>query len=439
MEAHSFLFFQGLFGLFAFLIIGWVVSENRRSIDYTGVAAALVCQVILAYVSTQVGVFRAVLLAISNGIMSLKTATIAGTSFVFGYLGGGDLPFQLKEGASAFIFAFQPLPMLIVISALSMLLFHWGILPIIVKGFSWALRKTLRIGGALGVCSAAKVFLGQTEAPLLIRPYLKSISRSELFSVMVLGMSTTSASMLVLYATLLENTISEPVSHILTASVISVPAALALSRVMIPHIGAATEGTLVVPYEFSGSMDAVSQGASDGLKLFLNIIAMLVVVLALVSLANTILEAVSPAIAWVYDPMAGALGLGLIGDNAVTLQDILGVIMSPLAWLMGIPVEEAFNAGKLLGTKTVLNEVMAFISQSELPDGSLGSRANLIMSYALCGFANFSSIGILIGGIGGMVPERRAEVIELGFKAMIAGTMASCMSGTVIGLLWWLS
>ena len=433
---------QGIFGLFAFLAIGWILSENRRQIDYLSVAYALILQIILAFLTTQVGSVRSGLLWVSSGILALKEASLAGTSFVFGFLGGAPLPFELKESTSAFIFAFQPLPMVIVISALSMLLFHWRILPVMVKGFSWALRKTLRIDGALGVCAAAKVFLGQTEAPLLIRPYLKSLSRSELFSVMTLGMATTSATIMVLYATLLENTITYPISHILTASVISVPAAIAISRMIIPQIGQGTKGDLVMPYEFSGAMDAVSLGASDGIKLFLNIMAMLIVILALVALSNSILSGLTGVFLRLYSFLPNFLGLTeetLSHTNPITLQNIFGLFMQPITWLMGIPWNEAFDAGKLLGTKTVLNEIMAFIDLSKLPKDTLSLRTNLMMTYALCGFANFSSIGILIGGLGGMAPERRTEIIELGFKAMIAGTIASCMSGTVIGILWWIS
>lgn len=436
------LLLQGIFGLFAFLSIGWLLSENRKGIDFQAVSYALLLQVVLAFVTTQVSYVRIGLLWISNGIMALKNATIAGTGFVFGYLGGADLPFELREGTSAFIFAFQPLPMILVVSAISMLLFHWGVLPVIVRTFSFALRKTLRIGGALGVCSAAKVFLGQTEAPLLIRPYLKNLSRSELFSVMALGMATTSATIMVLYADLLKDTISSPISHILTASVISVPAAIAISRMMVPHVGKSTEGELVMPYEFSGAMDAVSTGASDGMKLFLNIIAMLVVVLALVALSNSILSGLTDTAIWIYSFFPNFLNLSeetLTNPSPITLQEIFGVAMKPVTWLMGIPWDEAYSAGGLLGTKTVLNEILAFIGLADLPKGALSPRTNVMMTYALCGFANFSSIGILIGGLGSMAPERRGEVIELGFKAMIAGTIASCMSGTVIGILWWAS
>jgi CNT family concentrative nucleoside transporter len=421
MESVNFsLVAQGLFGLCIFLAIGWLLSENRKKINYFSALTGVGVQILCALITTRIEWVRAGFLKASEGINVLKTATMSGTSFVFGHLGGGELPFTLKDGSNAFVFAFQPLPMIMVISALSMLLFHWRILPAIVRGLSWGFRKTLGIGGALGVCAAAKVFLGQTDAPLLIRPYLNKLSRSELFTVMTAGMATTSASIMILYATILETTISDPISHILTASIISIPAAIVISRLIVPQEGATTEGNMVMPYHFSGSMEAVSQGAGDGMKLFLNIIAMLVVMLALVALVNAILES-----------------LPFIGGQAITLQRIFGRIMAPVTWLMGISWQESFAAGKLLGTKTVLNEVMAFIDLTQLPKGDLSPRSNLIMMYALCGFANFSSIGIQIGGLGTMAPERRSEIISLGFKALIAGTIASCMSGTVIGLLRW--
>lgn len=409
---------QALLGLVVFIVFSWLLSENRKKVDFKFIGMGLVLQTCLAFIILRVDIVNRAFLWLGEGINQLKCATCEGTKFVFGYLGGGTLPFQLNDGGNAFIFGFQALPIVMVVSAIAMVLFHWGILPIIVKGVSAALQKSMKIGGALGVCAAAKVFLGQTEAPLLIRPYLSRISRSELFSVMTAGMATTSASVMMLYSAILEKTIANPISHILTASIISIPAALVISRVMIPHISEDTSGELVLPYQFAGSMDAISTGASDGIKLFLNIIAMLVVALALVHLVNIILGT--------FPEVAG---------QPISLQRLLGIMMAPVTWLMGIPWEEAAVAGKLLGTKTILNEVVAFIGLSELPENTLSNHSDLIMTYALCGFANLSSIGIQIGGIGTMVPERRSEIIALGFRAMIAGTIASCMSGTIVGLL----
>lgn len=409
---------QGAGGMIAFIVLAWLISENRQKVNVPQIALGLLIQALLAVVILKVDFVREGFLVAGQAIDSLKEATCEGTKFVFGYLGGGDCPFVLKDGLSPFIFAFQPLPMVMVVSALSMLLFHWNILPFLVKLFSLSLRKGLRIGGALGVCCAAKVFLGQTEAPLLIRPYLKKLSRSELFTVMTAGMATTSATIMVLYGTILEGVLSNPISHVLTASIISIPSAIIISRVMVPQEGEGTEGDLVMPYEFSGSMDAVSRGASDGLKMFLTIIAMLIVMIALVKLVNLILGVLPP-----------------FGGEALSLQRILGYCFAPIAWLMGISWDSALAAGNLLGTKTALNEVIAFIDFSKLPEAALTPKAKVIMLYALCGFANVSSIGIQIGTFSTLAPERREEVIQLGVRALLAGTLSSCLSGALVGIL----
>ncbi|ARN84647.1 NupC/NupG family nucleoside CNT transporter [Candidatus Nucleicultrix amoebiphila] len=410
--------FQGFLGVLVFLCIPWLLSENRKAVRLKTVVLGIGLQFLLAFLILKISYVQSLFLLLSRGVNALKMATQEGTKFAFGYLGGADLPFALKESANIFIFAFNALPMIIVVSSLAMLLFHWRILPIIVKGFSWALNRTLNVGGALGVCSAAKVFLGQTDAPLLIRPYLADISRSELFTIMTAGMATTSATIMVVYANILENTIPNPIVHILTASLISIPAAITISRLMIPHVGKDTSGELVVPYKFNGFMEAVSQGASDGMKLFLNILAIIIVMLALVALVNSLFNL-----------------LPHVGGEVLTLQRIFGWIMAPITWLMGIPWEEAKIAGNLLGTKTVLNEVVAFISLAALPKGLLNNHSSLIMTYALCGFANISSIGFQIGGIGTMAPTRRNEIIELGFRAVLTGTLSSCLSGTIVGIL----
>jgi CNT family concentrative nucleoside transporter len=409
---------QACAGLMLFFLLAWLCSENRQKVNFKAAFMGLTIQIALAVIVTKFGIIRDIFLWIGNGVMALKGATDAGTSFVFGYLGGGTSPFQPIEGSNTFIFAFQALPMVIVISAISMLLFHWRILPFIVKGFSTVFQKALGIGGALGVCAAAKMFLGQTEAPLLVRPYLGKFTRSELFTVMTAGMASTSISIMVIYGIILEGTIPHPISHILTAAIISVPAAITISRILIPQVGEDTSGHLVVPYQFSGSMEAITQGTSDGMRLYVNILAMLITFLALVALVNSGLSLLPP-----------------IGDEPISLQLLLGYLLAPLAWFIGIPWEEAIPAGGLLGKKTILNEIVAFIGLAELPKGILSVKSDLIMTYALAGFANFSSIAIQIGGIGTMVPERKQEIISLGFKAMIAGTIASCMSGAIIGIL----
>ncbi|MBN9565872.1 MAG: nucleoside:proton symporter [Alphaproteobacteria bacterium] len=412
MDSH------GLIGIAFFFIFAWAISENRRKINFRATVIGLFLQVILAILIVKSPVARAPFELLGSTVKALKDATTSGTSFVFGYIGRGTPPFAANNPAGLFVFAFQALPMVMVVGALSMLLFYWRILPFIVKGFAWALSRTLQIGGALGVAAAAKVFLGQTEAPLLIRPYLKDFSRSELFTVMTCGMATTSGTVMALYSTILENTIANPIAHIITASIISIPAAITISRVIVPQTSQFTEGNLVMPYRFSGWMDAIFRGTTDGLQMFLNIAAMLIVVIALVALTNKILGA--------FPNVAG---------EPISLERIFGVILSPITWMMGVPWSEASVAAYLLGTKTVTNEVIAFLGLAKLPAGQLSAKSNLIMTYALCGFANFSSIGIMVGGLGSLVPERRDEVISLGFKCVISGTISTCLSGTIIGLL----
>ena len=415
---------QGVLGIFVFLGIAWLFSESRSRVKKRDIVLGLALQIGLAIIITQFPLIRNAFESLSKGVEVLKHSTQVGTQFVFGYLGGGAVPFAVlpDSGAGTFIFALQALPTIMVVSALSMLLFHWGVLPAVVRVFSNVLQRTLRIGGALGVVAASKVFLGNLEAPLLVRPYLKNFSRCELFTVMTCGMATTAASVMALYTSILEGTISNPIAHILTASIISIPAAITLSQILIPHEGEMTSGSLVAPYRFSNWMDAVTRGTSDGLTIFLHVMAMLIVVLALVSLLNALL-AILPN----------------FGGEAITMQRILGYVMAPVTWLMGIPWAEAPTAGKLLGTKTVLNEVVAFLELSKIPRTELSAHSALIMTYALCGFANFSAIGIIIGGIGSMVPERRDEIVALGIKSVFAGTLATCMSGTIIGILTHLS
>jgi CNT family concentrative nucleoside transporter len=274
------------------------------------------------------------------------------------------------------------------------------------------LRKTLGVGGALGLGAAANIFVGMVEAPLFVRPYLSKLSRSELFSLMTCGMATIAGTMMVLYATILGPVIPDVMGHILIASLISAPAAIMVARMMVPETGSGTEGQLVAPQSATSAMDAITQGTLSGLQLLLNIIAMLVVLVALVSLFNQILA----------------------GFGSPSLQELLGILMSPVVWLMGIPWEEAKTAGALMGTKTVLNEFLAYLEMSRLSQDDLGERSRLIMTYALCGFANFGSLGIMIGGMGTMAPERRQEIVGLGIKSIIAGTLATCLTGTVVGI-----
>jgi CNT family concentrative nucleoside transporter len=304
-----------------------------------------------------------------------------------------------------------------VIGALSGLLFYWRILPYIVKGFSFLLQKTMNIGGALGLGASTTIFLGMVEAPLVIKPYLRAMTRSEIFSLMTVGMACIAGTVMILYATILKGVIPDPLGHILVASFIHVAAAVTIARVVIPEKGEETAGGLIPQQTAKSSMDAVVKGTFDGLHLLLNIIAMLVVMVALVHLSNLLIGLLPD-----------------IGGTPLTLQRLLGFLMAPVVWLFGIPWAEAQTAGYLMGTKTILNELLAFLDMAKLPAEALDSRSRLIMTYALSSFANFGSLGILIGGLGSLAPERQDEIVGLGIKALVAGTLATCMTGAIIGI-----
>jgi len=409
--------FQAPLGLLVFTGIAWLVSENRKRVKYATALTGVALQLGIAAILLFLPFFRRLFLLLNNVVLSLEAATRAGTSFVFGYIGGGTPPFLLQDPGSSFILAFQALPLVLVIGALSALLFYWRILPHIVRGFSLALQKTMNIGGALGLGSSTTIFLGMVEAPLVIKPYLKDMTRSELFSLMTVGMACIAGTVMILYATFLNGVIPDPLGHILTASFIHVAAAITISRIMVPETGEETSGSFAPPRAATSSMDAVVKGTMDGLHLLLNIVAMLVVMVALVHLANLLIGILPDA-----------------GGKPLTLQRILGFIMAPVVWLFGIPWAEAQTAGQLMGTKTILNELLAFLEMAKLPAGALDPRSRLIMTYALASFANFGSLGILIGGLGSLAPERRNEVVGLGMRALVAGTLATCMTGAVIGI-----
>lgn len=409
---------QGVLGACVFLAAAWGLSEDRWRVSLGKIAKTFVVFLGLALLFLKVPGADKAFASIERGVSVIKEAAHAGTSFVFGYVGGGATPFNTTAPQNLFVFAFQALPIILVISALSMLLFHWRVLPLIISGLSWATRKVLDIGGALAACSIAKMFFGQTEAPLLVRPYLSRFSRNELFSVMTAGMATTSVTLFVLYTILLDKIVPGSFRHILTSSIINVFAALIVAELMIPERSEVTQGELVSPYTFGNSVEAVSQGALDGLKLMWSIAAVVLVMIALVYIANTIL---------------GTAGSTLeIGD--LSLQKILGYLFSPITWLMGVPAADTTAAGGVFSLKTVINEIAAMLELGKQSD-QLSPQTNTLMIYALCGFANFSSIAIQIGGIGAMVPERKSEIIALAPRALLAGTLVSCFSTAIVSVL----
>jgi len=411
-------FIQSSFGLLGLIFLAWLLSENRREVPWRIVLTGLALQFAIALLLLKFPPAHGIFGVVSSGVDALQAATQAGTSFVFGYLGGGTPPFAPGVAGSTFIFAFQALPLVLVISALSALLYYWQILPAVVKGFAWVLNKAMGIGGAAGVATIANIFVGMVEAPLFIKPYMERLSRSALFMVMVSGMATISGTVLVLYSTILGPAIPDAAGHLLTASLISAPASLLIAALMVPGETGADEDIALPRGEEHNAMEALVKGTSEGLQLLLHIIALLVVLVSLVAIANQILS--------ILPDMNG---------TAITLQRVLGWIMAPIAWLMGIPWSEATDAGALLGTKTILNELIAYSDMVALPAGTLSDRSELIMTYALCGFANFGSLAIMIGGLGTISPKRQPEIIALGIKSIIAGTLATCMTGAVIGVI----
>ena len=410
--------FQSIAGLLVFTAIAWLLSEERKFIKFKIVIAGILLQLLVGLILLKLPIFRELFLLLNRLVLSLEAATTAGTSFVFGYLGGGDLPFNEQYPGSSFILAFRALPLVLLMSALSALLFYWKILPVTVNAFSWILQRTLRLGGAEGLGVSANIFVGMVESPLFIRPYLKNMTRSEIFTLMTCGMATIAGTVMVLYASILSEIIPDVMGHILTASIISVPAAITISKIMVPETGELTSGELTVPEKASSSMDAVTKGTLQGVELLINIIAMLIVLVALVYLINLILGI-----------------LPEVGGKPISLQRLMGLIMAPIVWLMGVPWNQAITAGALMGTKTVLNELIAYVDMSRLPPAALGPKSLLIMTYAMCGFANPGSLGIMIGGMGTMAPSRRDEIVALGFRSIIAGTLATCMTGAIVGLI----
>jgi len=411
---------HGVFGMAVMVGIALLFSEDRKSIQWKTVLSAIGLQVVLAVLLLKLPGTRQLFFLLNALVQALQQATESGTAFVFGYLGGGPAPFQPRPGASTYILALRGLPIILVASALSSLLFYWRILPKVVRAFSWLLQRSIGVGGAEALAAAANVFLGMVEAPLFVRPYLDRISRGELFSLMTCGMATIAGTVMVLYASILGPVIPGAMGHLVVASIISAPAAIALARILIPTpAGQATGAAFTAPSEAGSAMEAVTNGTLQGLKLLLNVVAMLVVLVALVSLVN--------------------IALGVLPDVAgapLTLERILGWVMAPLVWTIGVPWQESAAAGSLMGTKTVLNEFLAYLQMGGLAADVLSDRSRMVMTYAMCGFANPGSLGIMIGGLGAMAPGRRGEIVALGFKSILAGTLATAMTGALAGALW---
>jgi CNT family concentrative nucleoside transporter len=410
---------QGLIGLALILLIAWGLSENRRvRPSWRWIGGAVALQIAIAATLTLApGVWQVLSLA-NHAVSAIETATLAGSSYMFGFIGGGEAPFVLKPGAAApVVLAFQILPLIIVYSALAALAWHLGVLGVLVRGLSWALQRTLGVSGVVGLSGGANIFLGVVEAPLVVRAWFETMSRSELFATMTLAMSTISGAVLILYAQTLSKVTPDAVGHMISASLICLPASILIARLMAPDDGRTEARLDETSLRYDGALDAVVRGAMEGVQLMFAVIGVIIAIFALVALAD--------------------MGLALAPDvagEALTLRRILGWVFAPLMWTLGVPLDQAPTAGALMGTKAILNEYVAYLDMSRLPAEALDPRAKLIVIYALCGFANLASIGLLVSTIGTLAPSRRAEVAGLGFKSWIAGNLASAMTGAVIGL-----
>ena len=414
-------YLQIIIGALALISLGVIFSDNIKKINLKYLFNAIALQFLLAILLIKVPLITSFFESLSQGVLALKAATEQGTGFVFGYLAdGAPKPFEVVNPASANIFIFSGLMLIIVVSALAAILWHWRVLPIVIKAISTLFKKPLNIGGPVGLSATANIIFGQVEAPLLIKPYLKKMTRHELLTLMIVGMSTISGGVMVVYTTMLADLYGiSLIGHFLTASIISVPAAIMYANIMMPSNQKTEDQNEIKESSlYKSTLDALTRGTQDGLNITLSIAALLLVLIALVTLVNFALT-----------------GLPLIGGEVISLERMAGWIFSPIAWCMGIPWSEAQLGGSLLGVKTILNEFVAYVNLAGIDASDLSEKSRLIMLYALCGFANLSSVGILLSGISAMVPERKDDLISVSGKALVGATLASCFTGLVVGII----
>ena len=412
---------QIIIGFIGMVCIAIPFSQNRSSINYRHIVAAIFLQIILAFALLKIPFIVQIFAYLSEGVTALQSATQEGAEFVFGYLSNtSSSPFENSGTGYSMIFAFQILPLIIVISSLSALLWFWNILPLIIRAISKVFEKLFNIGGPIGLGATANIIMGQVEAPLLVRPYLSRMSEKELLILMTAGMSTVSGSIMIALVSMLAPQFPDLnlIQHLVSASILSIPAAIMYANIMIPSAEVTNFDGNSVPKVYDSSMDAITRGTRDGLDICLNVGAILIAFIALVSLLNSLL----------------AIFGGWIGISDLSLQLILGYIFFPIVWLMGVPLSETLASAELLGLKTALNEFVAYGALANLEPDVLSERSKLITLYALCGFANFSSVGILVSGISAMAPERKNDLIKVSLKALVGATLASCMTGLVIGI-----
>ena len=409
---------RALIGIALIIGIAWAVSENRKKFPWKIALGAVGIQFAFALILFGVPVVRNGLFAANNVVDGLIAATAYGTQFVFGPAFGTQAGWEQITGQPGPIFAVHLLPLIIVVAALSAILWHWRILRWITNGFAYIFRRLLGLGGAISLAVSANVFMGMTEAPILVKPYLKKMSRSEIFILMTVGFATVAGSVLVLYGVFLKDVLPNALGQLLAASLIAAPAAVAMALIMIPETETDQQDGGEPDFAYESTMDAFATGASDGLKIVANILTMLIAAFALLFLVN--------------------IGLGAlpnVGGAALSIERILGWVFSPLMYMIGVPMSEAAQSGSLMGVKTVLTEFVAFLQLAGPEGAGLSQRSSMITAHAICGFANFGSIGILIGGLSIIEPERRTTFLELAWKTLLAGTLATCMSGAIVGAL----
>lgn len=422
----------GLFGLAVLIGIAWLFSNNKRAVDWRLVATGIALQVGFAALVLLVPGGRQVFDALGNGFVRLLAFVNAGSEFIFGSL--------MNVETYGFIFAFQVLPTIIFFAALMGVLYHLGVMQAVVRGMAWAITKVMRVSGAETTSVCASVFIGQTEAPLTVRPYISKMTESELITMMIGGMAHIAGGVLAAYVGMLGA--GDPVQqafyakHLLAASIMAAPATMVVAKLLIPETGSPlTRGTVKMEVEKTTSnvIDAAAAGAADGLRLALNIGAMLLAFIALIAMINAPLT-------WFGE----VTGLQQVLGKPTDMSTLLGYVLAPIAWLIGVPWQDATTVGGLIGTKIVLNEFVAYLQLADILQGRtpgvvLTEQGRLIATYALCGFANFSSIAIQIGGIGGLAPERRQDLARFGLRAVLGGTIATLMTATIAGVLTWFS
>lgn len=413
---------QSLVGVALVLLVCWAVSENRRRFPWKLAIGAILVQALLVLALFGLPALRTGLESVGVAVDGLAKSTQAGVAFVFGFLAGTpNQPYALTDPGSLFVFAFRVLPVILVVCALAALLWHWKILVWITQGFGFVFERTMGLRGPPALATAATVFMGQVEGPIFIRSYLPTLSRSELFMLIAVGMACVSGSTMVAYATILAGVLPSAAAHVLTASIVSAPAGVLLARIIVPRDAAIEEAQAYDPLaakKYDSSIDALIKGTTDGLQIMLNVGATLIVFVALTAMVNNILG--------VFGDVAGA---------PLSVERGLGVVFAPLAWAIGVPWADAPTAGSLLGVKLVLTEFTAFIRMGAIPVEAMDPRSRVLMTYALCGFANIASVGINLAGFSVLVPERRNEIVGMVWKAMMAGFLATCLTASIVGLL----